>query len=190
MNAQDVAAIVVTTGGRDLTPIYESFKPVNFAEVVIWDNSIMPNLRVFGRYAAIYQTKAEWIYVQDDDVVLEPEMIDELVNHYAVEEKVVVNMPEAHRKGEQQALVGWGAIFPWHLPEHSFRKWRRGGGRSDEVFQRTCDIVFTVLTPFERVDLGFGELPWAHEPGRMHLTEGYTEERDAILEQALALRQR
>src|SRR6188508_2105103 len=117
MNAQDVATIVVTTGGRDLTPIYESLKPVNFAEVVVWDNSIMPNLRVFGRYAAIYQTKAEWIYVQDDDVVLDPDDIDSLINDYRFDTGVVVNMPERHRAGEEQALVGWGAVFPWHLPE-------------------------------------------------------------------------
>lgn len=183
---QDIAACIVTTGARDITPVLESLD-IGFKEVVVWDNSVMPDLQVFGRYAAITQCNSRWIYVQDDDCIVPRDAI-----RYLAEERrrrgLIVNMPEAHRKGEPQALVGWGAVFEWHQPEDAFRRWRAGGGRSDEVFRRTCDIVFSVLTPFERFDLGHENLPWAHDPDRMHRTPGYAEERAEILEKALSLK--
>lgn len=84
-----VAAIIVTRGDQDLSPIIAGLPDW---ETLVWDNgqgklwrfdedqdSVLidvDDLGVYGRYAAIEHTDAELIYVQDDDVIVsDPEAL-------------------------------------------------------------------------------------------------------------------
>ena len=51
-------------------------------------------------------------------------------------------------------------------------------------FQRTCDVVFTALTPYTLVDVPYENLPWAEGPDRMYRQPGHLAERSKMLELA------
>lgn len=183
LSPSDASAVIVTRGDVDLRPVLELLP---FEDVVVWDNSKQPrDVAVFGRYMGTMEARNEIIYVQDDDALVHD--IPGLLAAYE-EGKLVCNMPEEHRRGEPQALVGWGSLFARGLAWKAFAKWEKAGGAFDEVFDRTCDIVFSVLTPFKRVDLGKTDLPHAHQPHKMHLQPGYHEERELVLQKALEIR--
>lgn len=92
-------------------------------------------------------------------------------------EVVVCNMPPEFRHDfyEDHALVGFGAAFHRDAPARAFARWDNSGaapmveGLATEMewFRRTCDIVFTGLTPRVLVDVPYEDLPWAHYHDRM-----------------------
>lgn len=212
-----VAAIIVTRGDHDLTPVLASL-PEEW-EVLVWDNGKgthfrrhpggqvieglceIPDLSVYGRYAAIAHTDAELIYVQDDDcVVSDPGAVVRSWNDVALElgeidrvntrDHVVCNMPPEfrHRFYQDHALVGFGAAFHRDAPERAFQRWdqvpigRDGLEPEMEIFRRTCDIVFTGLTPLVLVDVPVRNLPWAYDADRMYHQRGHLSERSAMLD--------
>lgn len=174
-----VAACLVTRGNVPMDEIIESLPEA--WEVVVWDNSKHGNLGVYGRYAAITLTEADFIYVQDDDCVLEPESFDRLLASVRTD-ALVANMPERFRPHyPDSCLVGFGALFPRHLPELAF-------GRMPErrhFFGLTCDVYFTTIT-IERVllDLPYRDLPWASDPDRMWKQPDHVSMRAAALRDA------
>lgn len=188
LSLSDVSAVIVTRGDVDLRPVLELLP---FEDVVIWDNSKRRDVSVYGRYLGTLEAKNEIIYVQDDDALFAD--FPGLLAEYE-EGKIVCNMPVDHRRGEEQALVGWGSLFSRCLAWDAFKRWPYHDYISPDypdaeaLFHRTCDIVFTVLTPFKRVDLGKFDLPHAHHPHKMHLQPGYHEERELVLQKALELR--
>ena len=196
----NVAAIIVTRGDQDLSPVLDSL-PEEW-EQVVWDNSEEGNdLSVYGRYAAIERTDAEVIYVQDDDcIVSDPWAIVgewELVRRFNVErypglpydQHVVCNMPQEFRHDfyEEHALVGFGAAFHRDAPRRALVRFSQhfpdphALGTSD-FFHRTCDIVFTGLTPRVLVDVPKTDLPWAHHETRMWKQPGHQAERVRVLD--------
>lgn len=193
----DVAAIIVTRGDQDLTPVLAAL-PSDW-EVVVWDNSREQDLAIYGRYAAIERTEAELIYVQDDDcVVADPAFIvDTFIT--APADAVICNMPQEFRHDfyVEHALVGFGAAFHRDAPERAFARlfgepysilqnmvvhgpWE--DGRWLGWFHRTCDIVFTALTPRVLVDVPKDDLPWAHHETRMWKQSGHLAERARMLD--------
>lgn len=161
------------------------------------------DLSVYGRYAAIEHAKHDLIYVQDDDcVVAHPQtIVDTLIGKtkvYTVEDAegeyfvgdpwdgVVCNMPQEFRHDfyVDHALVGFGAAFHRDAPERAFqimppvpvlemdRAW----------MWRTCDIIFTGLTPRVLVDVPKFDLPWAHDDDRMWKQPTHQAERARMLD--------
>lgn len=204
----NISAIIVTRGDqtdgveRIIDELPEEW------EKLVWDNGALalyayppPNrywnvddLGVYGRYAAIEYVSNDLIYVQDDDcIVSDPQAI---VNEWRAVERfnldhhpgmpyadhVVCNMPPEFRHDfyRDHALVGFGAVFHRDAPARAFRRFQGCG--SAAMFQRTCDIVFTALTPLALVDVPVEHLPYAHDDNRMWRQPSHVGERAAMLE--------
>lgn len=202
---ESVAAVLVTRGDVDLDPILESL-PIEW-DTIEWNNGAgaayrhpAPNrywnaddVSVYGRYEAIVLTEAPVIYVQDDDVILPRTSIDALLDAY---EPGVVTcvMGEHHQRHTlDSALVGFGAIFDRDLPERAFTRFalssHRAGsiawgtdGNDRALFDRTCDVVFTALTPRKAIDVPYEYLPQASNDDRMSRQPGFAVEREQILD--------
>lgn len=218
-----VGACLVTRGDVSLNPILEAFDQFGFDEVVVWDNNHREDLAVYGRYAAIAETKSDLIYVQDDDVVLRADAIMHLVDLHEPGH-VVCNMPQEFRHPfyAEHALVGFGAVFDRDLPEQAWHRFFEGywdfGIRNplsplllktdgichtidetyarrahhqasfDAAFARTCDVIFTALTPRILADVPKTNLPWATDSDRMFRQPSHVGERQRMLELALSVR--
>lgn len=185
-----VTAIVVTRGDVPL-PCLETLNELD--EVIVWDNSKEHrNLRVFGRYEAINDAAHEVILVQDDDFVLPRESIDALVAAYQPG-KIVANMPKRFRgRYPDSCLVGMGAIFDSHLPRLAFNTFIRHSKTdlAEQTFFRTCDVIFTTLTPYRLVDLPVDDTEWTYAANRMYREKTHTPERTHVLRLARAVRDR
>jgi hypothetical protein len=168
------------------------------------------DLSVYGRYAAIKHASHDICFVQDDDcIVSDPQaIVDEWVRiddfrhvqgkklawvEYA--DYVVCNMPQRFRHDfyDEHALVGFGAAFHRDAPERAFQRFLQAGvkyreeqdfwiTRQDRLFHRTCDVVFTGLTPRVLVDVPYSDASYASDPGRMWTTPGHQEERSRMLD--------
>lgn len=104
---------------------------------------------------------------------------------------VVCNMPPEFRHDfyTEHALVGFGACFHRDAPARAFERWYATSppgteGKNGEwgLFKRTCDIVFTALTPRVLVDVPKTNLPWADDETRMYRQPTHQAERAAMLE--------
>lgn len=207
----NVSAILVTRGDVDLRPVVDSL-PSEW-EVLIWDNSgvltrcdpegkdlvftaHIPDLSVYGRYAAIEHATHDLIYVQDDDVVLDNP--SELADVWAWEHRdrghndfLVANMPPEFRHDgyTDSCLVGFGACFHRDAPTRAWsRMYPSGFTKTDPWFERTCDVVFTTLTPRVLVDVPKTDREMASDPNRMWKQPDHYGERTRMLELARQVR--
>ena len=174
----DVAAVLVTRGDVDLTPIIDTLP---YDDVVIWDNSRRPtDLVVYGRYAAIQETDAPYVYVQDDDCLVRCHS-QLLANAQAG--AIVANMPEERwQHYKRSALLGWGALFERHLPFRAFERFKTSLSYDEAFFLRECDLIFAALTPCLKHDFGMEHLPHAHDLHRLYRQPGHSERRAALVE--------
>lgn len=216
----NVSAIIVTRGDVDVEPILEDL-PEHW-EALLWDNGgrlsrwgtpqgdvediEVPDLSVYGRYAAIEYASHDLIYVQDDDcVVSDPRAIvstwyDNWVGLPGTEHMhMICNMPPEFRHGfyEEHALVGFGAAFHRDAPARAFERFQMHEygltfplTKPTEVswFHRTCDVLFTALTPRVLVDVPKTNLPWAEDDNRMYRQREHQAERGRMLEAACRVR--
>lgn len=185
-----IAACLVTRGDVSLNPILQKLDAFGMDEVVIWNNAERDDVAVYGRYAAITETTAELIYVQDDDCTLEADAIQQLVSLHEPGH-VVCNMPPQFRHPfyRDHALVGFGAVFERALPQLAFNRLIATNQVIDwGAFNRACDIVFAALTPRILADIPKTDLPHAHAPNRMWKQPDHLMERTHMLELALAVR--
>lgn len=112
-----------------------------------------------------------------------------------------------YERGEQ-SLVGFGACFHRDAPRRAFEMfatkawdvdapqidgedihyvWEYGdlvNSHPDDrgLFLRTCDVVFTALTPRVWVDVPYENLPWATADDRMYRQPEHVPERTKMLE--------
>jgi hypothetical protein len=210
MEQVKVAACLVTRGDVDIDPVLASI-PTDW-EIIIWDNSALENLSVYGRYAAIDFTDAELIYVQDDDVfVSNPDAIrgewqKECNEWYRTEHLytegtkppwpgLVANMPQAFRHDgyTDSCLVGFGACFHRDAPGKAFERFAAANGNAIEftdtpMWRRTCDVVFTALTPRVLMEIEKIDREFATAPERMYRQPGHVAERREMLELARRVR--
>ena len=127
---------------------------------------------------------------------------------------VVCNMPAAfrHEFYEHHGLVGFGAAFHRDAPGRAFsRYWASTAQRRDAImaghvpsplmrqameqaedpamwpaeFHRTCDIVFTGLTPRVLVDVAYTNREFASDPDRMWRQPTHQAERQRMLDLVL-----
>jgi hypothetical protein len=171
---------------------------------MFWPHS---DLSVYGRYASIPSAKQDLIYIQDDDCIVSDSqaIVDAWkVSSWARQDYIVANMPQEFRLHyPDSCLVGFGACFHRDLPAKAFERFLRptrmdpeGGwiGYMDSVrltssmLRRTCDVVFTTLTPRVLVDVPVEVLPYAHDEGRMWKQPNHFGERTQVLEMARKVR--
>lgn len=177
----NICCVLVTKGDVDLSPIIQTLP---FDEVVVWDNSQGEDLAVYGRYEAIIRNRADLIAVQDDDCIVPWEA---LLAEYREGERLC-NMDVAKQtEYGHSSLIGWGAIFPREDPFKAFLRYAMRFDTTGERFRRTCDVVFTALCPFRRVDLGREDLSYWNAPGRMHTSGGHYGERAEVTAECLTL---
>jgi len=176
-----ISAVIVTRGDVDLSPILDSLP---FDDVVVWNNLEREDLAVYGRYAGIAEAKGDLIYVQDDDVIID---VDRLLAEYRDGDRLC-NMDAGHPVPyPDSSLVGWGAIFPRGDPFKAFARYGAVHPTDSDEFYRCCDVVFTSLAPFRRVDLGRKNLLHAAGSHRMHRQANHYMERRNMTERCLAL---
>ena len=176
-----ISAVIVTRGNVDLSPILDSLP---FDDVVVWNNLEREDLSVYGRYAGISEAKSNRIYVQDDDAIID---VERLVAEYRDGERLC-NMDAIHPVPyPDSSLVGWGAIFPSEDPDKTFLRYGAVHPTDSAEFYRCCDVIFTSLAPFRRVDLGRENLPYSSASDRMHRQAYHYAERRNMTERCLAL---
>jgi hypothetical protein len=200
-----VAVVIPTRGNVDMEPILAAYAGFGFSPGYVWNNSADPDLGVYGRYAAISSTVmgelAAVIITQDDDVILPRETIQALLDAYEPG-KVVCNIPQRFRQRYRDSgMVGFGAIFDRDLPRQAFNRFYSAQRAFEDVGQsktwmfsvadhlepvseatihRTCDLVFTMLTPMTQVDLPYVELAYGKDETRMWRQPGHFDERDRM----------
>lgn len=204
----NVSVVIPTRGDVDMRPVVESLSM--FDEVLVWDNSVREDLGVYGRYAMIEHARNDLILTQDDDVIVsDPQAIVDRwrdacsvaaqgllyvdgIDEIAAGLHLVANMPQEFRHDgyKDSCLVGFGACFHRDTPARAFNRWTKGlqPDTEFESFNRTCDIVFTALTPRVLVDVPKTDLPYAHAPGRMWKQPGHVGERARMLDLVLKVR--
>lgn len=213
----NISAIIVTRGNVDLKPILRSLprgwevlvwnngevgEPGLYRRVLdgilarrihgILARRILgypiPDLAVYGRFAAIEHAEHDVIYAQDDDAIT-PAL--HIASHYEPG-RLVANMPRSRWEGyPDSALLGWGAIFDRELPGEAFGKIPHlfASDADRDWFNVTCDVAFSALTPRTIVDLPFEHLPWAEGPDRMFTSRPtHSEERQRMLELCRSIR--
>jgi hypothetical protein len=170
------------------------------------------DLSVYGRYAAIEYASHEVVYVQDDDVIVsDPKTIATEWDRVALTQEsdpagpgqvpwadhIVANMPQEFRHDgyTDSCLVGFGACFHRDLPKRAFDRFLVVEGAdlwedalTDKTFLRTCDVVFTTLTPRVLVDVPRTNREFATDANRMYRQPGHVSERTRMLELARRVR--
>lgn len=190
LTSDQVSACLVTRGDVDMTEILTSLEQAGIGEIVIWNNQLEQNLGPYGKYAAIKQARHAVIFVQDDDVLLPPESIEELISAYEPG-RVVANMPAPFRPHyPDSAMVGFGAIFDRDLPNEAFERLFTATRvtRDDPLFLRESCRAFTVLTPRVLVDVPKRDLPWATDANRLWKQPNHIWMRDRMLSLARQVR--
>lgn len=112
---------------------------------------------------------------------------------------IVCNMPQEFRHDfyRDHALVGFGAAFHRDAPDMAFSLmvgaedteppfFTEGWG---EIFNRTCDVVFTGLTPRVLVDVPKENMPYASDDNRMWKQPQHQGERARMLDLVLRARE-
>ena len=168
----NVTAVIVTRGDLSIDDLLTLRKSILLCaaidEVIVWDNSRTPkDVRVFGRYAGAMLAKNEYVYVQDDDCVVDVKKIMAA----AVPGRVVCNVPvdrRAEYAGTGVTLIGWGSVFAKSIIMPSFCGYLMNWPQ-DELFERECDRLFSYVNKRRvvLVDAELKHLPQAHGADRM-----------------------
>lgn len=179
----------VVVGGKDLA-VYGRYAAIEYArndliyvqddDCVVSDPAAFPKLwELAGSYPWDGRTDEPWGSDPRDTL-----------------DHVVCNMPTEfrHEFYSDHALVGFGACFHRDAPARAFAKMfapapkeiqgREGDfmARGSPEFARTCDIVFTGLTPRVLVDIPKQNLWWAEDESRMYRQPEHVAERARTLE--------
>ena len=128
-----------------------------FDRVVVWDNSRFPDWKCAGRYMAAVLSETEWVYYQDDDVIVPEETqralvgaadnVDDIVANWGHGENpdgyddlpLVCGGAVGRRSSAWQAIAAYGARYPL-----------------DQEFMYEADFAVGVLYPtFTHVRLPF-----------------------------------
>ncbi len=161
-----VSACLVTRGDCDMTPITESLKSQGFEDIVIWDNSKREDMGIYGRYAAIEEARNKVIVTQDDDVIVSS--YDKILAAYEPE-LLTVNYPEPYD-------VPWpsaGSVFDADLPQKAFDLYSAQWPLDRLFTHKICDAVFSMLSQYQVIDVGYTDLPHGFQAGRVSTSEGW-----------------
>jgi hypothetical protein len=189
VTSADVTAVLVTRGDQPqmMERIRES---LIFEEVIVWDNSLLEDLKTAGRYFALPQARTQAVYFQDDDVIVPPETQRRLVEAY-MPGVVIANYGHGSNDGGygDLPLVCGGAVLdadlPWQAAHRYLEEWPL-----DEDFLYYCDFAIGVLyEDFRHLYLPFEiELPIAQHPSRLCNQPWAAEMKLRVTERARAVR--
>lgn len=158
----DITACLVTKGDTDMDPIIDSLP---YGEVIVYDNSVSLDMKVYGRYAAIEFARNPVIYFQDDDC-----MFHEHEALMAAYEPGMIVANWGH--GETPAgfddlpLVCGGALVDYNVPARAFARYLEFFP-TDDGFLYEADFICGVLSPFKHVHLPFEILDLARDGSRL-----------------------
>lgn len=159
-----VSAVLVTRGDVDMTPILDTLP---FDDVIIWDNSVGPDLGIYGRYAAIAEAAHDVIVTQDDDLIVTD--WDSILAAYQPG-VLTINYPQPW----DIPWVARGAVFDRDLPSAAFGRYLASYDFDRLLTHRICDAVFALLTDQVNViDVGSEDLPHGFHAGRVSTSEGW-----------------
>jgi hypothetical protein len=189
LDPEAVCAVLVTRGDVDMNPIVDELP---YGEFVIWNNSLMKDLGLWGRYFAIGMTEKPVIYFQDDDCLVR--------NHQALMDAwqpghVVGNFRRdkaRERYYHDTTLLGWGSLFERHLPWNAWNRFVFNGGTLDPNDHLAMEFTWPVLTPTIKVLVDIkegGDVEWLRDngedvfgrPDRMSQQPGFYEHIDRVL---------
>jgi hypothetical protein len=173
-------AVIVTRGDVDLRPALEAI-PKEWPRV-IWDNSKRSeDLKVYGHFAALAEVQTEYVYMQDDDAVCPAAALLEHWDEGLHGDKILLNEAD-----DQTPWISWGAIFHRDLPAPAIQRYVDAYGMGDDVLL-WCDMIFSTLTPWVNVDLGWKNLAWARADNRMCQVPTHYQEQQRVRKNCLAL---
>ena len=173
-----VSAVLVTRGDVDITTILNSLP---FDDVVVWNNAEREDLQCYGRFAAIAEAKHDYIYTQDDDLLVP---IPSLVRGFRQGvDAVFANRPH----GEEWRFLGCGAIFHRSLADFSAYTDMYG---FDAEFCRVADVVFAYQHPYRSEWFGYLDFPWQTAENRMYRQGDHYLVRERARARTLALPER
>lgn len=161
-----VSACLVTRGDCDMQPIIDSLISQGILDIVIWDNSIREDMGIYGRYAAIAEAKNKVIVTQDDDVIVSD--YKAILKAYEPG-KLTVNYPEPYD-------VPWpsaGSVFDRGLPQLAFDRYFQAWPNDRLFTHRICDAIFSMLSIYIVIDVGYEDLPHGFHAGRVSTGEGW-----------------
>jgi len=168
IDPKQVTAIIVTKGDRAITPVLDSLSC--FGVVSVWDNLRCRDRKVFERYLAAFSALTDFIYVQDDDCLVDGAR--HCREYDPASGELLCNMLKGHQADYLNwpgvSLVGWGSIFPRSMVDFSPYLSRYS---EDDLFYRECDRVFTYLNRQKTrlIDIGVTHLEIAHGKDRLSL---------------------
>lgn len=174
-------AVLVTRGDVDLTPVLDSL-PAEWPRIV-WDNSCRTtDLKVYGHFAALDEIETEYAFCQDDDAICPAAELLAAWDESKHADKILLNEADG-----ETPWISWGGIFHKALPAAAIGKFVAAYGMSDDVLL-WCDLIFSELTPWVNVDLGWENLPHFRAQNRMVMLPTHYAEQARIRELCAALR--
>lgn len=186
---RDVTACLVTRGDQPamIKRIRES---LIFRDVVVWDNAVRPDWKVAGRYMAAAEATTEYVYFQDDDVVVPDTTQQELASMagpgLAVTNWAHGNTPDGY---QDIPLVGAGAVIDRTTVLETLFRYAQQHPLDDE-FKYEADFVLGALYPdWLSVRLPFEiVLPVAQHPSRLCNQPWQQQLKQKLTDRARALR--
>lgn len=153
ISPSEVSAVLVTRGDRP-EMIERIIETLPYDEVIVWDNSKRPDLKIYGRFAAMREAKHEVCYSQDDDCIFRHH--DELMAEYepGIPTYVYGHYPEEGGFGDLPLPCG-GALIPKSVAFSAFDRYF-AHWPEDEALHYEADFVVGPLYPtFKQVRLPF-----------------------------------
>lgn len=141
-----------------------------FDELIVWNNSVRPDWKTAGRYMAAAHARTDWVYFQDDDVLVSPSTQAGLLD--AVLPTLECVATDGHGPDpagyEDMPLVGGGAIVNRRAVLDAIARY---GAKYplDSAFMYEADFAVGALyETWLQVDLPFHiDLSIAQDPSRL-----------------------
>lgn len=186
MLSSEVTAVIVTRGDVDLGPIYDS---LIFDQFVVWDNSIRPDWKCAGRYAACLEVPTDHVYWQDDDTIVPQETQEALLEEYAHED-CLANWGHGENPDgyDDLPLVCGGAIADWRAAWDCIVRYA-AHHPLDTPFMYEADFVVGALyRDWRHVHLPFAVRDVAYNGNRLADEVWQRETKKTITDRARAIR--
>ncbi len=173
LTPDQVAAVIVTKGDVDLSPVLDSL--LDYAEVVIWDNSTLRDEKTHGRAQGVYLTDSAYIWSQDDDIIHSPENQHAILAAYKPGVLTGCMWPEwslgAYQQGIEQGyddlvFPGSGSIADRGIYGDAIASYL-AHFPVDDFFRLWCDTIVGIIAPTKQLDIRFEALPCAEDDNRM-----------------------
>ena len=166
---------------------------LDYADVIVWDNSVRENHRIYSRFLAMLEASTEVCYSQDDDCLVPQSTQQALLDAYEPG-MIVSNYGHGDNDGGygDLPLPCGGALYPvaesWEAINAYQREHQYTWGRDEAAY---CDFLVGVLTPFKQLHLPFHiEMSVAQGPERLCNQEWAYPAKARVVERARAIRDR